>query len=88
MAFLNKVRSRCPAIRFAVSRTHKVMGRIRFLIISIMTIKDTKAVGVPCGTKCVSMWLVFFVQPNITMDTQVANEIGSVIVKWEVREKM
>jgi len=51
MEFLNNVSNRCPAIRFAVNRTHRVIGRIMLLIISINTIKDTKAVGVPCGTR-------------------------------------
>jgi len=81
MAFLSNVNKRCPAIRFAVSRTHKVIGRIRFLTISIITMKDTKAVGVPCGTRCVNMWLVFFIQPNIIMDIHIVSEIGSVMVK-------
>jgi len=45
--FPNKVIKRCPAIKLAVSRTHKVMGRIRFLVISITTIKDISAAGVP-----------------------------------------
>jgi len=52
---LSNVSSKCPAIKFAVNRTHSVIGRIMFLTISIITINDTRAVGVPCGTKCVSM---------------------------------
>jgi len=79
--FLSNVNNRCPAIKFAVSRTHSVIGRIMFLIISISTINDTKVVGVPCGTRCVSMWFVFFVQPNIIMDIHIVKERGRVIVK-------
>jgi len=86
--FLSKVSNRCPAIKFAVRRTHNVIGRIRFLIISIITIKDTKAVGVPCGTRCVNMWFVFLVQPNIRIVAHIANDMGSVIVMWDVKEKM
>ena len=43
--------SRWPAIRFAVSRTHSVIGRIRFLVISIITMKFISGIGVPCGNK-------------------------------------
>ena len=46
-AFPNKVISKCPAIRLAVSRTHNVIGRIRFLDNSIITIKLIRAIGVP-----------------------------------------
>jgi len=53
--FLSNVNSKCPAIKFAVSRTHSVIGRIKFLTISIITMKDTRAVGVPCGTRCVNI---------------------------------
>jgi len=54
-AFLNNVKSKCPAIKFAVNRTHNVIGRIMFLTISIITMNEIKAVGVPCGTRCVNI---------------------------------
>ena len=40
--FPNSVINKCPAIKFAVNRTHNVMGRIRFLTNSIITIKDIR----------------------------------------------
>ncbi len=43
--------NRCPAIMFAVNRTHKVIGRIKFLTSSIITIKFINAIGVPWGSK-------------------------------------
>ena len=49
---------------FAVKRTGKVPGRIRFLIVSMMTINGISMVGVPCGTRCSNMWLVFLIHPN------------------------
>jgi len=49
---------------FAVSRTHNVMGRIRFLVISIRTIKFISGVGVPCGTRCVMTFFVCVIVPN------------------------
>jgi hypothetical protein len=45
--FPSKVNSRCPAIMFAVNRTAKVPGRIRFLIVSMMTMNGINMVGVP-----------------------------------------
>jgi len=55
MAFLNKDMRRCPAIMLAVSRTHSVIGRIRFLVSSIRTMKFIREVGVPCGRRWESM---------------------------------
>jgi len=54
-AFPSKVISRCPAIKLAVSRTHRVIGRMIFLVNSIMTINDISTTGVPCGSKWDSM---------------------------------
>jgi len=54
-AFPRRDISRCPAIKFAVRRTHKVIGRIMFLTSSITTINTIKAAGVPCGTKCANI---------------------------------
>lgn len=45
--FPSRVKRRCPAIIFAVSRTHNVIGRIIFLVSSIKTINIIKAPGVP-----------------------------------------
>jgi len=50
-AFPSKVISKCPAIRLAVNRTHRVIGRIMFLVSSIITINDINTTGVPCGSK-------------------------------------
>jgi hypothetical protein len=49
---------------FAVKRTASVPGRIRLLIVSIITINGINMVGVPWGTKYSNMWLVFFIYPN------------------------
>lgn len=62
--FPNRVSNRCPAIMFAVSRTASVPGRIRFLMVSITTMNGINMVGVPCGTRCSNIWLVFLIQPN------------------------
>lgn len=86
-AFPSKDISRCPAIRFAVNRTHSVIGRIRFLVISISTIKFISGMGVPCGRRCDSMCFVFFVHPNIIIASQIVRESGKVIGRWAVVAK-
>lgn len=48
-----------PAIMLAVSRIIRVSGRINELIDSMITIKGTRAVGVPVGTRCAIKCLVF-----------------------------
>ena len=45
--FPSKVNRRCPAIMFAVNRTARVPGRIRFLIVSMITMNGINMVGVP-----------------------------------------
>lgn len=55
---------RWPAIIFAARRTERVIGRIKFLIVSIKTIKEESIIGVPFGTKWENIWLVFLIQPN------------------------
>jgi hypothetical protein len=62
--FPNRVNNRWPAIMFAVSRTASVPGRIKFLMVSITTINGISMVGVPCGTRCSNIWLVFLIHPN------------------------
>lgn len=62
--FPSKVSSKWPAIIFAVSRTASVPGRIRLLIVSMITINGISNVGVPWGTRCSNIWLVFLIHPN------------------------
>jgi hypothetical protein len=62
--FPSKVNSRCPAIMFEVRRTVSVPGRIKFLIVSMITMNGVNIVGVPCGIRCSNMWLVFLIHPN------------------------
>jgi hypothetical protein len=80
--------SKCPAIKFAVSRTQSVIGRIKLLVNSIITIKGINGVGVPCGTRWANMWFVFFDHPNIIKAIQKLRERGRVIVICLVGEKI
>jgi hypothetical protein len=47
--FPSRFSNRWPAIVFAVSRNASVPGRIRFLIVSMITINVISMVGVPLG---------------------------------------
>jgi hypothetical protein len=62
--FPSKVSSKCPAVIFAVKRTASVPGRIILLIVSMITMNGINMVGVPWGTKCSNMWLVFLIHTN------------------------
>ena len=46
----NRDSIRCPAIILAVNRTDRVMGRMMFLVSSMITIIGNNGVGVPVGT--------------------------------------
>jgi hypothetical protein len=84
----SKVSSRCPAIMFAVSRTAKVSGRMRLLIVSIITINGINIVGVPCGTKCSNMWFVFLIHLNSINLSHIGRTRVSVRVRCLVLVKM
>jgi hypothetical protein len=86
--FPNRVNNRWPAIMFAVSRTASVPGRIKFLIVSITTINGISMVGVPCGTRCSNIWLVFLIHPNSINLIHKGNASVSVSVRWLVLVKM
>ena len=62
--FPSSVSNRCPAIMFAVRRTASVPGRIRVLIVAMITMKCVSMVGVPWGTRCSNVWFVFLILPN------------------------
>ena len=53
-----KVINKCPAIILAANRIDNVKGRIILLIVSIITIKGIKIVGVPLGIKWINLFFV------------------------------
>jgi len=69
--FLNKLISKCPATMLADSRTDNVIGRIKFLISSINTIKFINMFGVPTGTMWVTTFFVLFTNPKIIIDNHI-----------------
>jgi len=66
----------CPALMLAISRTVKVKGRIRILIVSTKTRKGTNAAGAPAGAKCAAEAIGFIVHPLIRSNPHIttANE--------------
>lgn len=68
--WLRRVIKMCPAIKLAESRTHKVKGRIKFLTVSIITIKGHRGKGVLKGTKWASIFSGDIVQPLIIKFSQ------------------
>lgn len=76
---------------FAANRTDKVIGRMMFLIISIITIKGIKAAGVPIGTKWARKSVMLLTILNIINLNQKgkANErvIAKCLVDVKVNEK-
>ena len=79
--FPSRVSSKCPAIIFAVSRTARVPGRMTLLIVSMITMNGINMDGVPCGTRCSNMWLVFLIHPNSIN----LSHIGKASVRVSVR---
>lgn len=86
--FPSRVSSKCPAIIFAVKRTARVPGRIRLLIVSMITMNGISMVGVPCGTRCSNIWLVFLIHPNNINLIHIGKAKVNVSVKCLVLVKM
>lgn len=63
LKFLRRVINKCPVIILAVNRTARVPGRIKFLVVSIITNKGSKKFGEPWGTKWANIWVVFLHHP-------------------------
>lgn len=70
--------------RFTVS----VLGRIRFLIVSMIIRNGTNTVGVFWGTRCSDMSLVFLIRPNNRSLIHSGRAKVSVSVKCLVLVKM
>ena len=78
----------------AMRRTAKVKGRIIFLMVSIKTIKDINAMGVPDGVICAKKDLKLFVMANVNLSNQITivrvkfKDICEVIdITWGNKEK-
>ena len=85
--FPRRVRSKCPAIMLAASRTARVPGRMTFLTVSMITINGIRAPGVPLGTKCANICWVWLIQPKIIKDNHSGRARARVIAKCLVLVK-
>jgi len=85
---LNNVKRRWPAIILAASRTDRVIGRIMFLVVSIITIKEANIIGVPLGTKWENILFVLLIQPKILNNNHIGRAIDIVKVRCLVAVKI
>jgi hypothetical protein len=69
----------------AASRTERVIGRISWLMLSIITINWERGSGVLRGTKCLKKCVVFFVILKITIPSHKHRALLNVISMWAVR---
>jgi hypothetical protein len=88
MKFPSSVMSKCPAIRFAVNRTHRVIGRMIVLVSSITTMNIISMGGVPWGSRWASICFVLVIHPMMVTVVHRLRERGRVIDRCEVREKV
>ena len=84
----NKVNKRWPATIFAANRIDKVIGRITFLTVSIITIIGIKNDGVPKGTKWANKLLYWKIIENIIVPNQIGKANTKVIDKCLVLVKI
>lgn len=85
---LRRDNNKCPAIILADKRTANVNGRIRLLVVSIITIKEARARGVFIGTRWENMWLDLISQPKIINDIHLGKDKERLKVKWLVEVKI
>lgn len=70
--------SRCPAVKFAVIRTPRAIGRISRLIVSIIINGGIRGIGVPSGRRWANEMVGWFRRPIST----VASHIGMASPKF------
>lgn len=81
---LSKDINKCPAVMFAVKRTHSVIGRIIVLMISTTTMKFISWGGVLCGVRWIISLLGFFVILNRIDSSHIVIAIPNVNVPCDV----
>lgn len=84
----NRFINRCPAIILADKRMVRVIGRIMFLINSIMIIKLIRIVGVPVGKECMIIDLDTFIHPNIIKVAHIERAKGKMSMIWVLIVKL
>jgi len=84
----NNVNNKWPATILAANRIDKVIGRIIFLTVSIITIIGIKNDGVPKGTKCANKLLYWKIIEKIIVPNQIGNANTKVIDRCLVLVKI
>ena len=84
----NNVNNKWPATIFAANRIDKVIGRIIFLTVSIITIIGIKNEGVPKGTKWAKRLLYWKIIENNIVPNQIGKANTNVIDKCLVLVKI
>ena len=84
----NNVSNKWPATILAASRIDKVIGRIIFLTVSIITIIGIKNEGVPKGTRWANNLLYWKIIENNIVPNQIGKERTNVIDKCLVLVKI
>lgn len=82
-----RLMSKWPATMLADKRTERVIGRIKFLTISMRTIKFISWMGVPVGTKWAIMLEKFLLHPINMKENQKVRAKVNEIDKWAVGVK-
>lgn len=67
---LNISKRKWPTTILVINRTARVPGRMMLLIISIITIKGVKIIGISEGTKCANICWVLLIHPYSMKDIQ------------------
>jgi len=81
-------RRRCPAVMLAISRTERVTGRIKILIVSIRTMNGIKIGGVPCGSIDLNDDIGDLIQLNIKGIAHSDNPRGRITEMCELTGKI
>lgn len=77
-----------PAVIFAASRKHKVIGRIMILRVSIIIRGGESHSGAPLGKRLADDIVGFFLNPEVIRESQRGNPIDNVKIKWDERLKV
>lgn len=72
----------------AANRTLKVIGRIKTLKDSIITIKLIRTIGVPVGTRCLKFFSKLFIYPINKIENQKGRPKDKEYNKWEDQVKV
>jgi len=78
----NKDNNKWPATMLAANRTANAPGRIKFLIVSIITITGIRTAGVPTGTRWTNIFLYWNIIDHKIQPIQNGNARDSVNLRW------